>query len=334
MSVVQNLTDTTYTHYHVSLNPDFGIGKLLGSNSFNLTGILSTTAIAPTYATLTTLTLTTVKPSSYIHITFTCAMRHLAGGGLVRSMNVRVRLDGALLTNGAGFTINGVSAAIHSGTIETRRLVSAGLHTVVIEWAKLSGSGTVTIDPGAGGAVLPYLSHARLFLQEEDLNISDTGLGNLHLSNYHVYKDAFQLSSGSLISTESVVLASDVSTTSTPTTAWDTLFSESFTTTLALSILHITFSAVWINTGNPGVNVATNFRLVLNGTPIVGGTTDNDLPDRPNSTSCEWRNLVAAGTHTVAIQWGRFGATQTITIRASSEPDRYHGILIMQEEAA
>ncbi len=116
----------------------------------------------PTYATLMSLTLTPVQPSSYLWFLFTCSWLHVGGFAGNAAFNVRFRLNGSLLTGGA--TDNQVRSQI--GTLaRQRRVVIAGTpQTLDVEISKFGAVGNaLQISPVA----LPDLMHANLTMEEQ-----------------------------------------------------------------------------------------------------------------------------------------------------------------------
>lgn len=132
--------------------------------SFPLLVNASTTALAPTYATLLTGTLTSVLPSSFLSIGFTTAAFHLGAAGISIAMNFRVRIDGALLAAGGGTTGNALTSMIFSAAYSRRVPVTEGIHTVAVEWTRFGGP-LQTMNILA--AALPDLFHANLTLKEQ-----------------------------------------------------------------------------------------------------------------------------------------------------------------------
>ncbi len=127
-----------------------------------LTIDFATTVTHPIYATLLTVVITTLRPSSYIAFDFTCACRHTGAFAGNVAPTVRFRLDGSLLPGGA--TVNMVRNLIMPMARLGRVVVSAGLHTMIVEISKFGGVGnTLAISPVS----LTNLDHASLTLREE-----------------------------------------------------------------------------------------------------------------------------------------------------------------------
>lgn len=120
------------------------------------------------------------------------------------------------------------------------------------------------------------------------------------------------------------------------TTAFNPTFVPVLTqaiTTSGNTALHIVFSAASFHTGFAGVNVATNYRLTLDGAPLVGGFTLNHITNQINTGAVVRREfVVASGPHTVVAEWTRFGGPfNTIRINAGSLPNLFHASMAVME---
>ena len=93
--------------------------QLLPVARFELAADFSALVTAPVYATLTTLALTPVQPSSYLYFLFTCSWYHTGAFAGNAAFNVRFRLNGVLLVGGA--TDNNVRVQI--GTVARQRRI-------------------------------------------------------------------------------------------------------------------------------------------------------------------------------------------------------------------
>ena len=140
--------------------------SVLRTESVNLAVNASTTALAPTFATLMTGSITTTEVSSYLAITWTGGIFHTGGFAGNAAFNVRFRVDGSLFTTGAGTAGNQLRNRIENLAYQRRTIVSAGTHVVIVEWARFGG-GLNAIEIRA--ASLPQLFHAHLTLQEHKL---------------------------------------------------------------------------------------------------------------------------------------------------------------------
>jgi len=145
------------------LQPAAPAVTVLGASSTRLLVNASTTSIPPVYATLLSGTLTTIDAASNLYIAFTGALLHQGPNGANVAPNIRVRLNGALVTPGGGNTVNMVANRIMPITYSLRVGVTAGLQTVVVEWAAFAlGANTLLCMP----ASIPDLMHAQLLLEE------------------------------------------------------------------------------------------------------------------------------------------------------------------------
>ena len=139
-------------------------GELIDTVSVNLTVNFSTTAQPPVYTTLHTLSLTTVRASSYLAILLSSTALILGASTLNNAPNWRVRLNGTLLVPN-GVTVNMIRSRIMPVTFTRRIVVSAGVQTVVVEVAYFGPAGqSFNIQP----ATLPDLMHSHLTLQEQE----------------------------------------------------------------------------------------------------------------------------------------------------------------------
>lgn len=122
----------------------------------------STSAVAPTYATLFTLTLSTLLPVSFLKYSFTGSWSHNGGFGGNISANFRFRLNGSLLVGGC--TDNKTQSQIGTVARTGRSSVTAGAQTLVVEVARLRPTGSAI---GILVATDPDLYHAALILEEQ-----------------------------------------------------------------------------------------------------------------------------------------------------------------------
>lgn len=142
-------------------------GKLLQTDSDTFSGITTTAAIVPVYATFPlSVSLTTTLASSLLWV-YAYVAWNFSGTppGTVRTANFRFLRNGALMP-----VSRATSAATAQGQIVTNSfsrllLVTAGTHTITFEWAKQAGSGTLGCNPGGGG-VSPDVFGANLRVQE------------------------------------------------------------------------------------------------------------------------------------------------------------------------
>lgn len=122
----------------------------------------STLATVPTYATLLTTVITTLRPSSYLAFDFTACCLHTGPFAGNAAPTARFRLDGTLLPGGT--TVNMIRNLLMPLARQGRVVVSAGLHTMIVEISKFAGgANTLEIRP----VTLVNLDHASLTLREE-----------------------------------------------------------------------------------------------------------------------------------------------------------------------
>ncbi len=136
----------------------------------------------------------------------------------------------------------------------------------------------------------------------------------------------------SVVQTVSTELLVDFTTTAT-VPAYVTLLTLPITTVLAASFLNVRFTGTVRQIGLPGVNVAPNFRVLVDAALQVGGTTLNQLPNLIQPVAIEKGKIaVVAGLHTVIIQIAKFGGPfQTLVIDVASLPDLNNATLTVQE---
>lgn len=140
---------------------------------------------------------------------------------------------------------------------------------------------------------------------------------------------------GELIATVSFNLAVNISTTATPP-VYATMLTLALTTVRPASVLDIRFVAAVRHVGVAGVNVAANFRLLLNGVllPVTRGTTVNILTFAIMPVVIERRVDVTAGLQTVVVEWAKFaGPFNTLIIDPVTLPDLSGAQLVLQEQA-
>jgi len=138
-----------------------GSVSALNTEGINRTTDFVTGVTSPTYATLLSLTLTSVLPSSVLFFVFSCSWRHLGAFAGNIAFNCRFRLNGGLLVGGC--TDNKVRTQI--GTVARTDYVpiTAGDQVLDVEVTKFGPAGnTINVSPGT----LPDLQHAALFMQE------------------------------------------------------------------------------------------------------------------------------------------------------------------------
>ena len=141
-----------------------GGGELLSSRSARLLVNFGTTAQPPVYSTLFTLPITTVLPSSYLAIDFTCGVLMVGASAANLAPTVRFRINGTLVAPGGGITVNTLVARIMPLAYSHREVVSAGVQTVIAEVAYFGPAGQTLV---INALTLPDLMHAHLRIQEQ-----------------------------------------------------------------------------------------------------------------------------------------------------------------------
>lgn len=136
-------------------------GKLVQTESTNLSADITTAVAVPVYATLLSGTMTTTEASSFLDILFYCSF-DFTGVVASRATSFRLRLDGVLITPSRAATDNSLNDAGQSVAINRRVSVVAGLHTLLVEWSKF-GTGTLQCLP----VTLPNEHGAHLKLEEQ-----------------------------------------------------------------------------------------------------------------------------------------------------------------------
>lgn len=136
-------------------------GKLVQTESTNLSADITTAVAVPVYATLLSGAITTTEASSFLDLLFYCSFDFTGVVGS-RATNFRLRLDGVLIPPSRAATDSSLNDAGQSVAINRRVSVVAGLHTVLVEWSK-SGTGTLQCLP----ATRPNEHGAHLQLEEQ-----------------------------------------------------------------------------------------------------------------------------------------------------------------------
>lgn len=151
---------------------------------------------------------------------------------------------------------------------------------------------------------------------------------------HHVPLSITQYGTGDLIKNDQVRLTSDTSTTST-TPSFTTLLSLSFFKTETDSVLHLTFTCAWTHTGVGGVSQGAIFRYTIDGGAVSGGSSDSTDTGLIHVNRLFSRvSGIAAGNHTIEIQWTRSTASsQTLRISPTTSNNLYHAEMIVREEA-
>ncbi len=121
-------------------------------------------------------------------------------------------------------------------------------------------------------------------------------------------------------------------TISAPT--YVTVLTISIASVLPTSFVFFSFTSTWRHTGGFAGNAAVNFRFRLNGTLVLGGTTDNKVRGQIGCVARTGRPSISQGTQVLAVEVTKFGAAgNTILISVASLPDLNHCALFMQEVA-
>lgn len=142
----------------------FDDANVLQTVSSSIDSNVSTTATAPTYATLMSASITTQQDNSFVAIFFSAAPFHTGPFTGNVAMNFRFKIDGSFFRpNGRGTTVNTIRNRIMPLSYVARTPVTGGLHTVSVEWGKFSG-GSNAMEIRA--STLPDLFHGQLIVQE------------------------------------------------------------------------------------------------------------------------------------------------------------------------
>jgi hypothetical protein len=135
-----------------------------------------------------------------------------------------------------------------------------------------------------------------------------------------------------LVQTVSANLSADISSSvSSPT--YSTLLTVPITTTLVASVLDILFYCAFDFTVVGFVDRAVAFRLRLDGVlvPPSRAATDNAPTAINMCVAINRRVSVAAGAHTVLVEWTKFG-TGTLQCFPATRPDRHGAHLLVEEQ--
>ena len=176
-----------------------------------------------------------------------------------------------------------------------------------------------TLPPSAAGAI-----------------VRDPDTGGLTRWTGLIWVPIQSFASSTIITVASARLVADITTVAQPP-VYTTLLTVPFTKKLASTELTVSFSCAWLYTG-ASVNLAANFRARLDGAALTaqgtGCTANEQIAVRimPATFRADGITGIAAGAHTLIIDWAYFGAGgRTLSISASTLPDLHYASVVVQE---
>lgn len=157
-----------------------------------------------------------------------------------------------------------------------------------------------------------------------------SGMGYVRASDHHVliYDGAGWVDQAAGASVLKQTAVAEVTTnTTTTSTSMVTLLTQNITT--GAGFLDITFT--WAASRTSGASAEIRFQLVVDG-DVVAKAADTTTSSRPSSGGLSARVPVAAGAHTVSIQWSV--ASSTGQIRPTTAGVYEHACMICREVSA